>query len=175
VKRAILAALAGVAALGVFVAFLFVRAPSAAPAAPDFILPDLSGKTVRLRDFRGKVVVLNLWATWCTPCVAEMPTLETLWKRMAGRDLVLLAVNQDERTDGVRGWVDGQELTFPVLLDPRAQVAHDYGVSGYPETFVIDRNGRVVHHHIGFRDWSEPEIVAALEHLLTTGEWVEKG
>ena len=169
--RALGAFLAIVATVGVFGAFLWLRTPSTAPVAPDFILPDLSGKTVRLQDLRGKVVIVNLWATWCTPCVAEMPTLETLWKTMAGKDVVLLAVNQDEATGGVRDWVDGRELTFPVLLDPRAQVAPEWGVTGYPETFVVDRTGRIVHHHVGFRDWSEPDIVAAIERLLQTGEW----
>ncbi len=169
--RALGAFLAMVATVAVFGAFLWLRTPSTAPVAPDFILPDLAGKTVRLQDLRGKVVIVNLWATWCTPCVAEMPTLETLWKAMAGKDLVLLAVNQDEATGGVRDWVDGRELTFPVLLDPRAQVAHEWGVTGYPETFVVDRTGRIVHHHVGFRDWSEPAIVAAIERLLQTGEW----
>ena len=160
-----------VATVAVFGAFLWLRTPSTAPVAPDFILPDLAGKTVRMEDLRGKVVMLNLWATWCTPCVEEMPTLEALWKTMAGKDLVLLAVNQDEATGGVRDWVDGRELTFPVLLDPRAQVAHEWGVTGYPETFVVDRTGRIVHHHVGFRDWSEPAIVAAIERLIETGEW----
>jgi peroxiredoxin len=169
--RALGAFLAMVATVAMFGVFLWLRTPSTAPVAPDFILPDLSGKTIRLQDLRGKVVIVNLWATWCTPCVAEMPTLETLWKAMAGKDLVLLAVNQDEATDGVRDWVDGRELTFPVLLDPHAQVAHEWGVTGYPETFVVDRTGRIVHHHVGFRDWSEPEIVAAIELLLQTGEW----
>ena len=173
--RAIGAIVATVLAIALFGWFLAARAPSTAPLAPDFILPDLAGKTTRLSDLRGKVVIVNLWATWCTPCVAEMPTLETLWKKMAGRDLVLLAVNQDEQTDGVRGWVDGQELTFPVLLDPRAQTAYAYRVTGYPETFVIDRQGRIVHHHVGYRDWSEPSIIAAIERLLTTGEWTIAG
>ena len=169
--RAVGAALFGLLAIGVFVLMFYLRSPATVVAAPDFILPDLAGKTVRLNELRGKVVIVNLWATWCTPCVAEMPTLETLWKTMSGKDLVLLAVNQDEETSGVRDWVAGRELTFPVLLDPRAKVAHDWGVTGYPETFVVDRRGRIVHHHVGFRDWSDPAIVKSLEQLLATGEW----
>jgi DsbE subfamily thiol:disulfide oxidoreductase len=171
--RAILATLALGAA---FAIFLWARQPSARVVdAPDFILPNLAGETVRLRDLRGKVVLLNVWATWCPPCVEEMPTLETLAARMRGKDFVLLAVSQDERPKAVKPWVEERGFTFPVLLDPRGQVGHEYGVTGYPETFVIDRQGRIVNHHAGFRDWADPEIVAALEMLLTTGEWPGEG
>lgn len=171
--RAFLATLAVVVAFGLF---LWARQPSLpAVAAPDFILPNLAGETIRLQDLRGKVVLLNVWATWCPPCVEEMPTLETLSARMKGRDFVLLAVSQDERPKVVKPWIEERGFTFPVLLDPRGQVGHEYGVTGYPETFVIDRRGRIVHHHVGFRDWAEAEIVAALETLLTTGEWRGEG
>jgi peroxiredoxin len=139
--------------------------------APSFVLPDLSGKVVRMDDLRGKVVLLNLWATWCAPCVEEMPTLQTLADEMAGRDFALLAVSEDEEPKLVAPWIAARKFTFPVLLDDRGTVGADLGITGYPETFVIDRQGRIVHHHIGYRDWSEPKIVAALETLMKTGEW----
>lgn len=150
---------------------LCCRPSAGAVPAPAFILQDLSGKVVRLQDFRGKVVLLNVWATWCPPCVEEMPTLELLWQRLSHRDFVLLAVSQDEATKKVKPWIEQRKFTFPVLLDPRGMVANGYGVSGFPETFVVDRQGRIVHHHVGFRDWAEPEIVEAIEALLSTGEW----
>ena len=134
--------------------------------APDFAVPDLAGRAVRLSGLRGKVVVLNLWATWCPPCVEEMPSLERLYAEL-GADLAVLAVSQDE--DGKRvvvPFVERMHLSFPVLLDPERQVGDRYGVSGYPETFVIDRNGLVVEHVIGPRDWATPGEIAALRALI---------
>jgi peroxiredoxin len=139
--------------------------------APSFVLRDLAGKVVRMDDLRGKIVVLNLWATWCPPCIQEMPTLEKLSQRMAGRDFVLLAVSEDENSSVVGPWIAKRGFTFPVLLDERGQVGADLGITGYPETFVIDRQGRIVHHHVGYRDWSEPGIVHALEVLMDSGQW----
>lgn len=146
------------------------KAPSR-PTIPDFVFPDLSGQAVRARDLRGKVVVLNLWATWCLPCVQEMPTLERLHRKMEGRDLVVLAVSEDEAPARVKPWVEERKLTFPVLLDPKAQLGFALGVTGYPETFIVDRNGGIVHHHVGYANWADPRIVKALERLLETGIW----
>ena len=148
-----------------------LRGPRPRTTTPSFVLPDLSGKAVRIEDLRGKVVVVNLWATWCPPCVEEMPTLEKLWLSLKDRDFVLLGVNQDEDPAKVKAWIEERSLTFPVLLDPHGQVGSDFGVTGYPETFVLDRTGRIVHHHVGYRDWAEPRLVAAIERLMTTGEW----
>jgi DsbE subfamily thiol:disulfide oxidoreductase len=150
---------------------LSLRAPTRSPEAPRFVLPDLSGKVVRMDDLRGKVVLLNLWATWCPPCVEEMPTLEELSKKMVGHDFVLLAISEDERSEKVGPWVEKRGLTFPVLLDAQGQIGGDLGITGYPETFIVDRAGRIVYHHIGYRNWAEPGIVAALERLMNTGEW----
>jgi peroxiredoxin len=139
--------------------------------APDFALPDLAGRTVRLSGLRGKVVVLNLWATWCPPCVEEMPSMERLYGALRDADFALLAVSQDE--DGKRvvaPFVERTRLSFPVLLDPERQVGDRYGVSGYPETFVIDRNGLVVEHVIGPRDWDAPAQIAALRALIAVGD-----
>ncbi len=168
-NRGVLSALVG--AVFFLVLLSALRPPRGAVPAPDFVLPDLSGKVVRMQDLRGKVVLLNIWATWCPPCVQEMPTLEALSHKMAQRDFVLLAVSQDEQPRLVKPWIEERRLTFRVLLDQRGQVGSHYGVTGYPETFIIDRLGRVVHHHVGYRDWAEPGLVAALERLLETGEW----
>jgi peroxiredoxin len=135
--------------------------------APDFAVPDLAGRAVRLSAFRGKVVLVNLWATWCPPCRDEMPSMERLYGRLRGRDFELLAVSEDE--DGkevVEPFVKQLGLSFPVLIDPERQVGDRYGVWGYPETFVIDRNGLVVERVIGPRDWASPASVAALEALI---------
>src|SRR5438034_8372497 len=136
-----------------------------------FRSPDLAGRTVRLSGLRGKVVVLNLWATWCAPCIEEMPSMERLYGRLRDTDFALLAISQDE--DGKRvvaPFVERMHLTFPVLLDPERQVGDRYGVTGYPETFVIDRNGYVVEHVVGPRDWAAPDEIAALEALIAAGD-----
>ena len=139
--------------------------------APDFAVPDLSGQAVRLSALRGKVVLLNLWTTWCPPCREEMPSMQRLYERLRGRGLELLAVSQDE--DGqrvVEPFVRELKLSFPVLIDPDHQVGDRYGVWGYPETFVIDRAGHVVERVIGPRDWASPEEVASLEALIAAGD-----
>ena len=171
-RRQILAILVvcGVAAFSVWTALRAPRRPRAL-VAPSFVLADLKGRVVKMDDLRGKVVLVNLWTTWCPPCVDEMPTLEELSKRMSGRDFVVLAVSQDEDSSLVGPWVHKRGFTFPVLLDERGKVGADLGITGYPETFVVDRQGRIVHHHIGYRNWSEPGIVVALKTLLDTGRW----
>jgi DsbE subfamily thiol:disulfide oxidoreductase len=171
VKQGVVGSVALVVGLSVVGLWAALRAPARPHEAPSFVLPDLAGKVTRMEDFRGKVVLLNLWATWCPPCVEEMPTLEALSKKMAGRDFVLLAVSQDETPSNVKPWIQNHGFTFPVLLDVRGQVGADLGITGYPETFIVDRNGRIVHHHVGYRNWMEPSIVAALERLMDTGEW----
>jgi DsbE subfamily thiol:disulfide oxidoreductase len=160
-----------VAGLAIGALWTALHAPARSHEAPKFVLPDLSGKVVRMDDLRGKVVLLNLWATWCPPCVEEMPTLEALSKKMTGRDFVLLAISEDEHSEKVGPWIEKRGLTFPVLLDAQGQIGADLGITGYPETFIVDRTGRIVHHHIGYRNWAEPGIVAALERLMDTGEW----
>jgi cytochrome c biogenesis protein CcmG/thiol:disulfide interchange protein DsbE len=137
--------------------------------APDFALPDLNGRLQRLSDFRGKVVFLNVWATWCPPCRMEMPAMETLYRRLKGRDFVMLAVSQDdEGLKTVKPFVEKNGLTFPVLLDPKASVSGQYGVTGYPETFVIDREGKVVQHVIGPENWENDQSYRYFLGLLQT-------
>jgi len=167
---AVVLVVCAVAALGAWIALRTPRPPRVR-VAPSFVLPDLQGKAVKMEDLRGKVVLLNLWTTWCPPCVQEMPTLEELAKKMEGRDFMLLAVNEDEDSSRVAPWIQERGFTFSVLLDERGMVGADLRVSGYPETFIVDRQGRIVHHHIGYRNWSEPGVVTALKTLLDTGRW----
>jgi len=135
--------------------------------APDFVLRDLAGRTYRLSDLRGQVVFLNVWATWCPPCREEMPSMERLYRRLRGTDFHMLAVNVDEGgTDLVRQFVEQVGITFPVLLDPRGGVPQRYGVTGFPETFIIDRRGQVVHHTIGPEDWDSQAVSQYLARLL---------
>jgi peroxiredoxin len=144
------------------------RTPS---LAPDFAVVDLSGKTVRLSALRGRVVVVNVWATWCPPCREEMPSMERLYRQLAGPDFELLAVSEDEGgLEGVRRFAKDMGVTFPVLWDPERQVGSRFGVWGYPETFIIDRNGYVVERVIGPRAWDSPQQVDALRALMSSAE-----
>ena len=116
--------------------------------APDFTLPALDGRLVRLRDYQGRVVVLNFWATWCTPCQEEMPLLDQL-HRSASEELVVLAVNQGERPEQVQAFLEQHQLRLPVLLDRDTRVSRQYGVRGLPTTIVIDPTGRIAAIHAG--------------------------
>lgn len=138
--------------------------------APDFALEDLKGNAVRLSNFRGRVVLINVWTTWCEPCRVEMPSMETLHRRLSGDDFVMLGVSADaDGREVVEPFVKELGLTFPILLDPDGQVVSRYRVTGYPETFIVDRDGVVVSHEIGPRDWSEGRYERALRGLIQSG------
>jgi peroxiredoxin len=135
--------------------------------APDFELPDVNGNMHRLSSLRGKVVFLNLWTTWCPPCRMEMPAMQRLYNRLAPRDFAMLAVSQDENgAAAVAPFVRELGLTFPVLIDAEARVSGRYGVTGYPETFVIDRQGQVVRHIVGPAEWTSAAEIAYFEGLI---------
>lgn len=146
----------------------FNSQPASGYPAAEFTLPDLNGRPVSLAQFRGKLVFLNLWTTWCPPCRMEMPAMERLYQRLRDRGLVVLAVNQDdERTASeVPRFVRERQLTFPVLLDPQGTLSTRYGVTGYPETFLIDREGKVIRHYIGPDEWDSAEAIAYFTGLL---------
>jgi len=160
-------AIAFVIVLGAVVALqVLQRGPSTGYAAVDFTLPDLSGTPQQLSDLRGKIVFLNLWATWCPPCRAEMPSMQALYERLKGRDFAMIAVAEDTNPDDVAAFVKELGLTFPVLLDTGNRLPARFGVTGYPETFVIDRDGQVIKHVIGPEEWTDPQVIAYFEGLL---------
>ncbi len=109
--------------------------------APDFALQDVSGKLVRLRDLRGQVVLINLWATWCPPCRAEMPDLAAVYNAHKSEGFVILGVNDQERQETVMDFLALNPLPYPILLDVDSRVARAYGVSFLPASFLIDRRG----------------------------------
>jgi len=141
-------------------------------AAPQFSLSDLSGNAVRLANLRGRVVFLNIWATWCEPCREEIPSMQLLYERLHGPNFEMLAVSTDQGDRSVvEHFVREHGLTFPVLPDPELSIADLYRVTGYPETFIIDRNGRVVAHDLGPRDWDSSASHAAFTRLIERGDW----
>jgi len=161
---------AAVVAIVVAVAFGYVHlaerkgyALHAGSEVPDFQLPSLAGGETALASYRGKVVVLNFWATWCPPCVAEMPSLERLHRTLGPEGLAVVTVSTDEDPEALREFVTRYGLTLPVLLDPGGEVASgSYRTTGYPETFVIDREGALVSHTLGPAEWDSAE---ALDHF----------
>jgi peroxiredoxin len=163
VKIAAVTAAIGAGVLGLAL-WLRGRSPE---IAPDFALTDLSGQAVRLSAYRGRVVLVNLWATWCPPCRDEMPSMERLHQTLKDRGFVLLAVSQDDGGAAVvKPFVEQMKVTFSVLVDPDGEVGRKYGVWGYPESFLVDREGRIVERVIGPRDWASAVQVARIEALL---------
>jgi peroxiredoxin len=136
--------------------------------APDFSLSDLSDKSYRLSDFRGKVVFLNFWATWCKPCREEMPSMEILNKNFEKDGLVILAVSIDRvtTTKDIPPFVKGLNLTFPVLIDSWGRTDKPYKRMGVPETFIIDQEGIIREIVIGPRDWTRLDSLQILTKLL---------
>jgi peroxiredoxin len=136
--------------------------------APDFALSDLNDKPYRLSDFRGKVVFLNFWATWCKPCREEMPSMEILNKNFEKDGLVILAVSIDRvtTTKDIPPFVKGLNLTFPVLIDSWGRTDKPYKRMGVPETFIIDQEGIIREIVIGPRDWTRLDSLQVLTKLL---------
>lgn len=135
--------------------------------APNFTLTDMQGQQVSLAQFRGQVVLLNFWATWCQPCRDEMPSMEGLYQQSRDQGLVLLAVNVEENGfAAVNSFLKRTPHSFPILLDPGADVQNLYQVFRFPETFLIDRNGIVVDKIIGGRDWMSTTLLAKINFLL---------
>ena len=139
----------------------------------DFLLPMHSmqgkkGQEVRLSDQLGRVVVVNFWATWCPPCVAEMPGLEKLGQALEGKPFALLAVNTVTDDAAVTEFFSKHgSTTLTVLRDPGARMAKRWGTAKFPETYVLNKRGRLVAKIIGPRDWSSPKITALLESLAS--------
>ncbi len=136
--------------------------------APDFSLPDLQGRTQRLSDHRGKVVLLNFWATWCKPCKEEMPSMQVLWENLKNQDFVMLAVSMDRvtTTKDIPPFVESLKLSFPILTDSWGQTDKRYKLMGVPETYIIDQNGMLREKVIGPRDWTRPESIDTIVRLL---------
>jgi thiol-disulfide isomerase/thioredoxin len=141
------------------------RAPQPAPALQ---LPGVDGKTYDLAALRGKVVLVNFWATWCPPCRREMPSMERLQKALAGEPFAVLAVDVGEDADTIEAFTSQLDtaLTFPILLDTRSRAMQAWKVAGLPTTYLVDKQGRIVASAIGGREFDHPEIVAAIRALL---------
>lgn len=136
--------------------------------APEFRAVDVNGgDTLRFEAYEGKVLLLNIWATWCPPCVREMPSIQRLYDQLGPHGLAVVAVSVDnDDTDMVRRWVEERGFTFDVLHDQSARIERDYQTTGVPESFVIDRQGIIVKKVIGAAEWDHPTQVNLFRRLL---------
>jgi peroxiredoxin len=137
--------------------------------APDFALRSMKGSPVRLSEHLGEVVVINFWATWCGPCREEMPSIQELKNKLAGRPFVVLAVNLDEPESRIRKFLTQMKLDFPILLDPDRNVAKGWNARILPATFIVGPDGRVRYSLVGEMDWANEHIVARISELLPSG------
>ncbi len=136
-------------------------------SAPSFTLPRLSGGSLVLEEMKGKLVFLNFWVTWCSPCREEMPSMERLYNRFRDHGLEILAVSVDqEGKETVSSFQENYQLSFPILLDPEGKVNRLYQTTGFPETFLIDPHGNVIIKIVGPRDWDDPESIAFIQSHL---------
>ena len=138
--------------------------PHVGKAAPDFSVQDSDHK-VSLSNFRGKIVVLNFWATWCPPCVEEMPSLVQMDRRLKDKGIEVLGISIDVDADAYHKFLKAYKVGFVTVRDPEQKSATLYGTHGWPETYIIDRNGIVLRKFIGPVDWARPEILEFLSKL----------
>lgn len=134
--------------------------------APNFTTEMLDGKKVGLQDFRGKVIFLNFWASWCTPCREEMPAMEELYQAFKDKGFVVVAVNVKEPQRQAATFVKELKVTYPILLDPKGEVSVLYGAWALPLTYLIDRKGMVVGRAFGPRTWAGKEARQLIAQLL---------
>jgi peroxiredoxin len=140
--------------------------PARAKVADDFTLKTLDGGSFRLADQRGKVVLVNFWATWCPPCLEEMPAMQRLWARHKDAGFVLVAVALDADPKKVPPFVTAHGLSFTIALDPKMESADKYGVRALPSSFVVDRAGTLTGLALGPRHWDAPNAHRLVEAML---------
>ncbi|SEA48564.1 Peroxiredoxin [Desulfuromusa kysingii] len=154
-----------------FVGYVMTNLPHATSVAPGDTAPALTlentkGQKISLSDLQGKIVMINFWATWCPPCIEEMPSMQRLYDAMQGDDFVMLAINTEENGRSVvPEFLNKTSYTFPVLYDDQGEVQKKYGVYKFPETFIINKDGTIAQRIIGSLDWSSSKAIAYLKDL----------
>lgn len=145
-----------------------ITGPEAGVMAPDFTFSDMNGKPVTLSQHRGKVVFLNIWATWCGPCRIEMPAMEKLYQKFKKKDFVILAISIDRQGESVvRPFINELGISFPILLSPDGSIQKMFMVNALPASFIINKSGLIVAEVIGARDWFGPKTIETFESLIS--------
>ncbi|MGH7205781.1 MAG: TlpA family protein disulfide reductase [Nitrospiraceae bacterium] len=134
--------------------------------APSFALKTMDGQSVNSESLRGKVVMINFWATWCGPCREEMPALQRLRQRFKANEFELLAVTTEQQKEAIDGFVKALGLTFPIVLDETTDVSAAFGVRGLPTTVLIGKNGQVLGRAVGPRGWDSREAVSLIRSVM---------
>jgi len=142
-----------------------IKIPHIAPPV-DFSLPDINGQQVTLSDFKGKIVFLNFWTTWCPECRIEMPSMEKLHSRFKGQGFAMIAVNLQEPALRVKEFLKKYPLTFTILLDSKGKSGPQFGIRAVPTTFILDKNGGIIGKALGSRHWDSKESMTLFEHLI---------
>lgn len=167
--------LGGLATVGALAVLYFFAMPSyrqgepsiAGRTAPDFAL-ELNGKPAHLSDLKGKVVLLDFWASWCPPCVQETPSLNALQQEIKARGGTVLGISQDDDPDAYQKFLAEQHVVFPTYRDTTKKTAATYGTSLFPEAYLISRDGKIARKIVGPQDWNSPELMAAINTLLAS-------
>ena len=134
--------------------------------APEFSLDSANNTRVNIRDFKGKVVYLDFWASWCGPCRASFPWMNKMQEKYKGEDFKILAINLDEDKEAVSGFLDKYPAEFTILFDPQAKTPDDYKVMGMPSSYLINREGKIISSHIGFQEVKIPQYEKEIYEAL---------
>jgi cytochrome c biogenesis protein CcmG/thiol:disulfide interchange protein DsbE len=134
--------------------------------APDFTIVSDKGEKVALSNFGGKLLVLNFWATWCQPCLSELPSLNAMTRRLQGSGVVVVGISVDKDEKAYKKFLERFHLNFATSRDPEANISAEYGTFKYPETYIIDANGRVVEKFIGEENWMSEAVLKKIQSHL---------
>jgi peroxiredoxin len=134
--------------------------------APNFTVTAASGKTVSVKDFGGKLLLVNFWATWCPPCVDEIPGLNEMYRQLGPKGLVIVAISQDKDPNAYKAFLDKNPLAFLTVRDPSQDIQLSYGTIQIPESYLIDRNGRVIEKYISSQPWASSQMIEHVSSLL---------
>jgi len=142
-----------------------INVPHIAPPV-DINLTDINGQQCILSEFKGKIVFLNFWTTWCHECRVEMPSMEKLHRKFKGKDFAMISVNLQEPASRVKKFLQKYPLTFTILLDTKGKIAQQFGIRAIPTTYILDENGGIIGKSFGSRNWDSIESITLFEHLV---------